>query len=251
MLKRLSVLIAASLLSTTAMAADGWTGWHVGGNVGQSNGESDASVALGGAWSVEGQPLRDHVTSFWSTDLDPSGTSYGLQFGYDHEFDGGFLIGGELDYSKLSADDSRSTAQVPTPPFPTLSYAVGNSIEINNSAALRLKVGYGTDRHLVYLTGGWVRADVDASAEILSNGGYSKIGTASKSLSGTQIGLGYAFDFENNWSMRVEYLRNNLDDMKYDTVYRPGSSFVTPAYNETITQDADFDTFRVGIDYRF
>ncbi len=251
MLKRLSVLIAASLLSTTAMAADGWTGWHVGGHAGQSSGESDARVALSGQWSIEGQALRDHVTSAWSTDLDPDGTSYGLQFGYDHEFDGGFLIGGELDYSKIGADDSRSTAQVPTTPFPSLSYAVGNSVEINNTAALRLKVGYGTDRHLVYLTGGWVRADADASAEILSNGNYSKIGTASESLSGTQFGLGYAFDFENNWSMRVEYMRNNLDDMTYDTVYRPGSTFVTPAYNETFTQDADFDTFRVGIDYRF
>jgi outer membrane immunogenic protein len=251
MLKRLSVFIAASLLSTTAMAADGWTGWHVGGNVGQSSGESDARVALGGQWSTESQALQDHVASFMSTDLDPSGTSYGLQFGYDHEFDGGFLLGGELDYSKHSADDARNTPQVASAPFPTLTYAVGNSVDINNSAALRLKVGYGTDRHLIYLTGGWVRADVDASAEILSNGGYSKIGTASESLSGTQIGLGYAFDFENNWSLRVEYQRNNLDDMTYDTVYRAGSTFVTPAYNETITQDADFDTFRVGIDYRF
>lgn len=251
MYKRLSLIVAASLISGGAFAADGWTGWHVGGTVGHSRGESDARVALGGQWSTESAALQSTVVNQWSTQLDPSGNNYGIQFGYDHEFDGGFLVGGELDYSKYSADDKHQTGPIPTVPFPSLSYATGNSAEINHSTALRVKLGYGTDRHLIYLSGGWVRADADFSAEILSNGNYSKLGTSSESLSGTQIGLGYAFDFENNWSLRMEYMRNNLDDGKFDTAYRPGSSFVTPPYNETFTQDLDFDTFRVGIDYRF
>lgn len=252
MFKRLSILIAASLLSTTAMAAEGgWTGWYVGANAGRGNGESEARVALGGQWSIESQALRDHVVSFWSTDLDPGGSAYGLQFGYNHAFDGGFVLGAELDYSQLNIDDSRSTAQVPTPPFPTLSYAVDNDVEANNMATLRGKIGYAADRHLFYLTGGFAQVDVDASAQILSNGGYSKLGTHSERLDGSQWGAGYEFDFGNQWSARIEYLRTNLDDLRYDTVYLPGSTFVTPAYTETFTQDLDFDTVRVGVNYRF
>ncbi|TXH72997.1 MAG: porin family protein [Lysobacteraceae bacterium] len=251
MFKRIPIFLAASLLSTGAMAADGWTGWHVGGTLGHNSGESDARVALGGQWSTETAALQNEVVNLWSTELEPSGNSYGIQFGYDHEFDGGFLLGAELDYSKLSADDGRLTGQIPTTPFPSLSYSVGNSVDINNTAALRARIGYGMDRHLVYLAAGWVRADADVSAEILSNGNYSKLGTASESLDGTQYGLGYAFDFDTHWSMRVEYLRNNLDDMKFTTAYRPGSSFQTPPYTETFTQDLDFDTIRVGVDYRF
>ena len=44
--KRLCVLIAATLLSPAAFAAD-WTGWYAGASVGHADGDSNAKVALG------------------------------------------------------------------------------------------------------------------------------------------------------------------------------------------------------------
>jgi outer membrane immunogenic protein len=252
MLKRLPLLIAASLLSTTAMAADGdWTGWYVGGSVGHGNGESDTRTVLGGQWSTESQALRDEVVTRISKNLDPSGGSYGLQFGYDHAFEGGFVLGGEFDYSQLNIDESFRSGLTPTTPFPSLSYDTLNSIEANDMLSLRAKLGYAADRHFFYLTGGWAQVDVDMSAGITSNGGYAKLGTASDRLSGAQYGVGYEFGFGNQWSARLEYLSTNLDDLRYDTAYLQGSTFVTPAYTETLTQDFDFDTVRVGVNYRF
>lgn len=252
MMKRLSALIVASLLSTSAMAADGdWTGWYIGGGFGKADGSSDSNVTLGGAWSTESQPLRDHVVSQMSNDIDPDGSAYDLHFGYDHQFDGGFVLGGEFDYSKLNLDDAELIGPVPTVPFPSLSYTTVNGIEVDNSLSLRAKAGFGSGRHLFYATAGYTRVDVEAEAGIVSNGNYLKYGQKSDTLDGTQIGLGYEFSFGNQWSARIEYLRTNLDDMDYDTAYLPGSSFVTPAYSESIDQDLDYDTFRVGVNYRF
>jgi outer membrane immunogenic protein len=252
MFKRLSVLIATSLLSTTAFAAEGdWSGWHIGATAGAVDGDSEARVALGGAWSVESQALRDHVVSNWSDDLSPSGGAYGITFGYDHQFESNLILGAELDYSQLNADDSRSTGLTPVPSIPSLSYNFGNSVEVDDQLSLRGKLGFAIDRHQLYATAGWTQVDAEFSAEVLSNGNYSKRGTKSEKLDGIQWGVGYAFDFGNQWSLRAEYLRTDLDDMDYATVYRPGSSFVTPAYTETFNQDLDYDTFRVGVDYRF
>ena len=252
MIKRLSVLIAASLLSTSAMAAEGdWTGWYVGGDIGKTDGNSDVNVALSGAWTSESQALRDHVTNQMSNDLDPDGTAFDVHFGYDHQFDGGFVLGGEFEYSKLNLDASEVVGPLPTVPFPSLSYTTRNAVEANHSLSLRAKFGFASGRHLFYGTAGFTRVDVDATAGITSNGNYLKLGQNSDNLSGTQYGVGYEFDFGNQWSGRFEYLRTNVDEMDYNTNYLPGSAFVTPAYNERISQDLDFDTFRLGVNYRF
>jgi outer membrane immunogenic protein len=250
MIKRLSILIAASLLSTSAFAADGWTGWYVGANAGHGSAESDTRVTLGGQWSGESAALRDEVVAQMSDDLDASGGAYGLQFGYNHDF-GGFVLGGELDYSQLNIDDSSVTGPLATTVFPSLSYTTVNAVELNDQISLRVKLGYAADRHFFYATAGATRVDVDAASGIASNGGYAKAGGASDRLDGTQYGVGYEFDFGNQWSIRGEYLRTNLDDIRYDTVYLPGSSFVDPAYTESVRQDVDFDTIRIGVNYRF
>ncbi|MFZ5638294.1 MAG: outer membrane protein [Pseudomonadota bacterium] len=252
MMKRLSALVAISLLSTSAFAADGdWSGWYVGGGFGKTDGNSDTNVALGGAWSTETQALRDHVVAQMSNDIDPDGYAYDLHFGYDHQFDGGFVLGGEFDYSKLNLDASEQIGPVPTVPFPSLSYTTRNDIEADHSLSLRAKAGFATGRHLFYATAGLARVDVNASASITSNGNYRKLGQRSETLDGTQYGLGYEFSLNDNWSARFEYLRTNLDEMNYDTVYLPGSAFVTPAYTERVNQDLDYDTIRLGVNYRF
>ncbi len=251
MYKRLSLLLATALLSTSAMATDNWSGWYVGASVGHGSGNSEARTTLGDSWASESQALRDHVTDAMSADLDPSGGQYGVQIGYNHLFSGGFLLGGELSYTSLSMDDSRVDGPRPTTPFPSLSYTTGNQIEVDDELALRARFGYANGQHLIYGTVGYARVDADMAAGIVSNGNYMKYGSTADNLHGVQFGVGYEYSFGNNWSLRGEYSRTNLEDSDFETAYLPGSSFVTPPYSESINQDLDYDSLRVGVNYRF
>lgn len=249
---RLLTLAAACLLSTPALAADGdWSGWYVGLHAGHSSGDTDARATLGGAWASESPALQEFVADTWSTRFDPSDSTYGVQVGYLHQFANGFVLGGELDHSQLHFEESRSTGQVPTPPFPSLTYDFGNAINVDSKLSLRARFGYANGRHLFYVTGGWARVDADAVATVASNGNYLKRGVASETLDGTDFGAGYEFDFGNQWTLRAEYLRTNVDDFSFSTDYVAGSSFTSPAYTETFRQDLDFDAFRIGVSYRF
>lgn len=250
--KRILLLAASTLLSANAAAATGdWTGWYIGGHAGHGSGDSNASVALSDQWNSESQSLRDYVTSAFSTDLEPSGSTYGVQFGYQYQFQNNLVLGLELDFSQLGMDDSRSTGLTPTTPFPSLSYDFGNSIELDNMASLRARLGYALDRHLIYATAGFAQVKAEATAGMTSNGGYDKLGRESDRVDGSQWGVGYEFDFGNQWSLRAEYLRTEADDLRFGTDYQPGSTFVSPAYTESVRQELEFDVFRLGVNYRF
>ncbi len=253
--KRLPLLAAALLLgaSATASAADGFTGWHVGGHLGHSTGSSDFDMALGGTWSSESQALRDHMVANGngSSSLDPSGGAYGLQFGYDHQFANGIVLGAEIDYSLLDIKDDRASDLRVVPSMPTLGYRFGNSVELDSQWSLRGRFGYASGQHLFYATAGWAQVDAEASASITSTGGYSKLGTGSETLDGFVWGVGYEYDLGNQWTVRGEYTTTELDDFSFGTDYVAGSTFVTPAYLETVTQDVDFNTLRIAFNYRF
>lgn len=252
MYKRLTLALVTCLLAAGAHAADGdWTGWHIGGHIGYGSGSSDARIALDGEWSIETPALRDHVVTNWSADLDGSGATYGLQFGYDHQFANDFVLGLEFDYSRLDVEDTRQTGQVPVPSAPSLSYDFGNSFELDDRLALRGRFGYAAGRHLFYATAGWARVDAEATASVASNGNYLKFGRASETVDGLEWGVGYEFDFGNAWSLRAEYLATDLDDLSYGTDFLPDSDFQTPPYLETVDQDLDFDAFRIALRYRF
>ena len=92
---------------------------------------------------------------------------------------------------------------------------------------------------------------VGGFVQIISNGNYRKAGATSERVDGVEYGLGYEYDFGNQWSLRLDYTRTDLDDITFSTVYQPGSTFVSPAYTETVNQDFELDAFRVGLSYRF
>jgi outer membrane immunogenic protein len=243
-----SIGVLVSILLSGAATAQDWTGFYVGAQAGYSFGDSASVVALGGEWASESAALRSGVSDLWSTNLDPEGWGVGLHAGYNHQLPSGFVLGGEVSYSFNDIDDARSTPQTAVS---SLTYAVGNSVEVEESITARANIGWALDHMLGYLVLGYTWADTTAGAEILSNGGYSKQGFGSDWLSGFTYGLGGAVPVADRWVLRLEYLRTSFDDVQFATAYRPGSTFTSPVYSETFTQDLDLDTVQVGLSYRF
>jgi outer membrane immunogenic protein len=251
MRKLLATTLVAALAASGAAAQD-WSGFYVGANVGYGWGGSDAVVDVRDRWdTAEALALRQGVEALWSTDLSPSGIVYGGQFGYNHQFGGGWVIGLEGDYSKLETDDSRLLPLTATPFGPSPTYAPGNSVDGQHLVAAKAKLGFATPGWLFYATGGWAMARVEGTAEVTSNGGYSKFGSDSEWLSGWVYGAGIETKLAPNWSVRVEYLRGDFTDFEYQTVFRPGSTFTAgpPFYNEVITQDFDLNLVRAAINF--
>ncbi|MBY0422745.1 MAG: outer membrane beta-barrel protein [Parvularculaceae bacterium] len=252
-MKTAMMAAAAALgLSTSASAAD-WSGFYVGANVGYLWGSDPSSVTLGGSWSLESAALRSGVSGLWGTTLKPKGIAYGAQGGFNKQFAGGWVLGGELDYAHSGADDARLLPLTATTAGPTPTYGPGNSIKVKDSVSAKLKLGFSTGSTLFYATGGWSMANAEGSAEITSSGSYSKRGTDSSWLSGWVYGAGVEHKFAPNWSARIEYLRGSYADFEYATAYRPGSTFAPPAFNysEIIKQDLTTNSVRLGVNLHF
>lgn len=248
--KTLSV-VASVLLSSAAVAQD-WTGFYVGGQTGYSFGDGGSNVSLGGAWGTESAALQSGATDLYSTNLEPEGWGVGVHAGYNHQLPSGLVLGGEVSYNFNDIDASRSTPQtVATSTFPSLTYAVGNSVEVEESVTARANIGWSFSHMLGYVALGYTWADTTAGAEVLSNGGYSKQGSGSDWVSGFTYGIGGAVPVADRWTLRLEYLRTNFDDLQFNTAYRAGSTFTSPVYTETYTQDLELDTVQIGLSYRF
>lgn len=244
---------AAALCLCPAMAAaQSWTGPYVGGDITHASGESSADVTLGGQWTSESVALRNGVTALWSDEREPEGTGVSLFAGYNHEMASGIVVGAEIGYSFLDAEDSRLTPQTaPDPGSPGLTYSFGNGAEVNSTVNLRARLGYDFDPVMAYVIVGYSWADTTFSAEVLSNGGYSKAGETSENLGGVTWGLGAAWRLSPAWSVRAEYTRTDYDDVDFLTGYRPGSTFTTPPYTESFSQDLSVDTLSLGIGWHF
>jgi opacity protein-like surface antigen len=250
-MKRIITVFAIALVSGTASAQD-WTGFYIGGQANYSFGDSASAVALGDNWNSESAALRSGVTDLWSTGLEPSGWGVGIHAGYNHQLPSGLVLGAELGYSFNDIEDSRATPQtVATSTLPGLTYAVGNSVEVEGTVTARTNIGWSFSNMLGYAVLGYSWADMAGGAEILSNGGYSKQGVESDWVGGFTYGLGGAIPVAERWTLRLEYLRTDFDDVQFATAYRAGSTFTSPVYSETITQDLEVDTVQVGISYRF
>jgi len=162
----------------------------------------------------------------------PSGFSIGGTVGFNHQYANNLVVGIEGDVNWMSLDTSKVVGSAA--PFTTY------SAEANWMWTARLRAGYAVERALLYVTGGYAGASVDAK---YSNPGA--IGTPASSGATDQLhhgwvlGAGLEYAFTRNISMKGEYLYANLGE-------KP--SFAAP-YATKI--DPSISTVRMGVNYRF
>src|SRR4051812_29937135 len=171
----LATTLAAGLASAADMPAYytapgpassySWTGPYLGGN-------------LGYQWGT---------TS--NNPTDPHGIAGGVHGGYNWQT-GQFVLGGEIDMTASTANDTFAPWKFSNPWFGTI----------------RGRAGYGLNNILVYATGGFA-----------FGGSHLELGGLAESQThiGWTVGAGLEVGLTPNWSARVEYLFVSLSEEPY------------------------------------
>lgn len=241
--------MAFCLIASPALADDedmSWTGAYIGVSGGYTDAKSDQSVALGGAWSSESSALQTRVVTDYPTASHVQDFNYGAQIGYNVQAGSNLVVGVEADVSGLSGKDSQIRTSSGTP-----TYTIANTFDPKITYGLKAKLGFASGNTLFYATGGWGWTKADLSTDITSNGGYHKASALSHTFDGYQVGGGIEHRFSPNLGLRLEYVYTDQGDVTYTTGYVTGSTFTTPAYTETFTQDLRMHLVRVGVNFHF
>ncbi len=165
----------------------------------------------------------------------PSGFSLGGTVGFNHQYANNLVVGVEGDVNWMSLDTSKVVGSAA--PFTTY------SAEANWMWTARLRAGYAVERALLYVTGGYAGARVDAK---YSNPGDlaavpvvpTSSGVAEQLHHGWVLGAGLEYAFTRNVSMKGEYLYANLGEKAAFTTY-------------ATKIDPTISTVRMGVNYRF
>jgi len=241
--------IAVCAIATPALAQDedgSWTGAYVGVNAGYTDAKSDQTVVLGGNWSSESAALQTRVTTDYPTNSKVQDINYGAQIGYNVQAGSSLVIGVEADVSALSGKEALTHTSTGTP-----TYTIANSFDPKVTYGVKGKVGIAAGNTLFYATGGWAWTQADLATDITSDGGYHKASSFSHTFDGYEVGGGLEHRFGSNVSLRVEYVYTDQGDVTYTTGYVTGSTFLSPAYTETFTQDLTMHLVRVGFNLHF
>lgn len=251
-MKKLMVcfLLVASLVPAAFAQQLDWTGVYVGGHLGYGVGESSGGISL--TWPHAGAAEKNELTNGWPKDLNPRGSSFGFQGGYNFQASSNFVLGAEFDYSKLDMASSNNRRIV----FAASGIAtdIRNKLDLDNMLSLRAKAGYVYGQTLFYVTAGWAWSKIEASSELFGeyslSGNYSKEGRLSKTLDGYTVGLGLEHRFTQNLSIRGDYKYIDLGKVNYATVNRPGG-YNPYSWKESISQDLQVHLFNIGLNYHF
>ena len=230
-----------------------WTGFYIGVHAGYADGEWDGTL------DVEGGPFTPAQIGYDSLDktVDGDGFFGGGQIGYNLQR-GRFVFGLEADASFSDVDGSETFT---TSGFNqnNLRFAKKHEFEVDYFGTLRGRLGYATDRFMVYATGGFAWAEVDGglTVTVLEDGEdpYDELSGSSvdKTHTGYTIGGGVEAALNERWSLKAEYLYIDLGGEDYrfspDKVTRNGAPKDGPA-DEFNDVDLDMHTFKIGLNYR-
>ncbi len=219
----LSTMIASAGFSQTASSADvpqpyamrasiptfyNWTGFYLGGQGGFGGGAFDISprVDISG-WFAGGQ-----VGYNWQNGRSP------------------WVVGVEIDAA--FANIERDVTNAANLPFAS----AFSSVDYFGSG--RIRVGYAVDRAMVYGTGGIAWAHNEVS--LFANPNYiGTIATSSNTHVGFALGVGLEWALSRSWTMKFEYLYNDLGSANYFDGPVPGG----------VNADLRYGLGRIGLNY--
>jgi outer membrane immunogenic protein len=258
MMKRALATLAMAVLATPALAGDGngpppalWSGFYVGANAG---------YAWDGNWDVD----LSHTTGalIYSDPFDPNQVSLdksdgfigGGQIGANKQF-GNVVIGVEADASWTDLESSGTFTTSPTgacAPNACTQWEIESSLVAMGT--VRGRLGLAAGRALFYGTGGLAWGITDADQTTHHNGpDFATPGAVVSGDSnhiGWTAGGGIEYALGQNISLKAEYLYVDLGEADYHLQGTTTPGGTTP-WAESFSQDLNFHTARIGLNYKF
>ena len=198
--------------------------------------KAPAPVAAPYAYSWSGFYIGGHAGVGWS-EGDDSGFVGGGQIGYNWALSPNWVIGieGDISGTSLGSGGAVSAAGV----------TVTGSADLDWLASVRGRLGYTWDHFMVYFTGGGAWAGVSGGGNVTVAGLGTTTWSADGTASGWVIGGGGEWAFAPNWTLGVEYLHYEFDNIN-GTVSTPGF-----AVSGNFGTDGSIDVVRARLNYKF
>jgi outer membrane immunogenic protein len=224
-----------------------WSGCYVGGNVGVAFDRSNFGTAL-----VPGSHLFGDiatVNSFFPVTGDDTRFTGGGQVGCNWQR-GAFVAGLEGDFD-FSGGKPSVTTNGNVGGLAGFNFSTTNSVKTDWVATVRPRIGWAWDTTLFYATGGLAVARLKY-ALTYSDTLPDAIGGASNSQTrlGWTVGGGVEHAVDRNWTVKVEYLYSQFDQVNAAGLIATQS--VGP-FTNVVNGSADLrmQTVRVGVNYKW
>jgi len=226
-----------------------FAGWYIGANLGGVWGDASGSVTTApGTGAVVIPPADVSAINAASTgSSSTSGFTGGVEGGFNWVNEG-VLFGIETDWGAM--DISQGANRTVNSTFtltPPLVYSLDNHVHTDWVWTLRPRLGFVGNDWLVYGTVGLAVTDVKNSLTYADT--HTPARTVSTSSSDTKsgwvAGLGGAWAFSPQWSLKGEWLYTDFGTVTATAMTSDG--FVAVKSDASVRGNL----FRVGIDYRF
>jgi outer membrane immunogenic protein len=262
--------IALSLSATSTLAADlpsmkgpppayippppvmTWTGLYVGVNAGYAWGESNlttqSTFSPVGYFATTSIPA---IAAVGNQFANSDGFTGGGQIGYNYQY-GNFVVGLEADFQYYGLRGSANGAGIYPCCAPT-GFNIASKVSTDWLFTARPRIGYAWNNWLVYATGGL------ALTELKSNYLFSDtFATAfeSASISDTRVGWavggGVEYAFAGPWSVKLEYLHTEFDNVSVGSAnliaFTPPIPFPMNPWVHTVNLKSNL--VRAGLNYK-
>jgi outer membrane immunogenic protein len=173
-----------------AAPAFSWTGFYLGLNAGGAWGSTNINdnYALGPIFGIPA-----------SQTINADSFIGGAQAGYNYQFGGNFVIGGEVEFDGMDLNASK-----------TIPLLGGFGADLRKSdadwlATGGLRLGYAVDRLLFFVKGGGAVTDYRYQDETAFGGTLFNNATGDVDRWGWMIGGGVEWAFATNWTVKAEY----------------------------------------------
>ena len=244
------VALAGVMAISPAVAADveptdfSWTGLYVGAYGGYAwGGGTLADLYCDGV--TPGRCTNDDdVPGTWLANTEMSDIIGGGLLGFNREFDGGFVLGGEMDLGFGGSAEKHFLFAGNLGETELDDDAIGN-IDLGLTGSARVRVGYAMDRFLPFVTGGVAFAKYNATITNPTNSNLPRYGSGN--LIGWTLGGGVNYAVTDHLIVGAEYRYTNLGDDDLNlTNAALDSDYYSFGVSDFVTQDV-----RLTATYKF